>query len=61
MTFDRKDSGLRNTRSHSPVAIVSGFCAQVFAVADADARKFKHDPWELITRAIQPMLWLVLL
>jgi ABC-2 type transport system permease protein len=30
----------------------------VFAVAGAEVRKLRHDPLELLTRAIQPMLWL---
>jgi ABC-2 type transport system permease protein len=28
-------------------------------VTDAEVRKLRHDPWELGTRAIQPVLWLV--
>jgi ABC-2 type transport system permease protein len=36
------------------------FCTQVLAVADAEVRKLRHDPWELVSRAIQPILWLVL-
>jgi len=39
---------------------MTGYITQVFAVADAEARKLRHDPWELVTRAIQPVLWLVL-
>lgn len=33
---------------------------QVFAVVDAEFRKLRRDPTELITRAIQPAIWLVL-
>ncbi|MDT3679343.1 MAG: ABC transporter permease [Burkholderiaceae bacterium] len=36
------------------------YATQVFAVADAEMRKLRHDPWELGSRAIQPLLWLVL-
>ncbi|MDE2234574.1 MAG: ABC transporter permease [Gammaproteobacteria bacterium] len=32
--------------------------AQILAVAEAEVRKLIHDPLELITRAIQPVLWL---
>ena len=39
---------------------ISGYFTQVFAVADAEARKLWHDPWELVSRATQPVLWLVL-
>jgi ABC-2 type transport system permease protein len=31
----------------------------MFAVADAEIRKLRHDPLELIMRAVQPTLWLV--
>jgi ABC-2 type transport system permease protein len=33
---------------------------QVFAVADTEYRKLRRDPTELVTRAIQPAIWLVL-
>ena len=33
---------------------------QVFAVADAEIRKLRHDPNELLTRALQPAIWLLL-
>jgi ABC-2 type transport system permease protein len=39
---------------------VTGYITQLLAVADAEVRKLRHDPWELFSRAIQPMLWLVL-
>ena len=44
----------------APFAAVSEFGLQTFAVADADIRKLRHDPLELATRAVQPVLWLVL-
>ena len=33
---------------------------QVIAVATAEVQKLRHDPFELLTRAVQPMLWLLL-
>lgn len=36
------------------------FLVQVFAIADAEFRKLRHDPIELVTRAVQPILWLLL-
>jgi ABC-2 type transport system permease protein len=33
---------------------------QVWAVAATELRKLRHDPWELVTRAVQPILWLTL-
>jgi ABC-2 type transport system permease protein len=42
------------------VRVVADRATQVLAVADAEARKLRHDPWELASRAVQPLLWLVL-
>lgn len=33
---------------------------QMLAVAEADVRKLRHDPWELLTRMVQPALWLLI-
>jgi ABC-2 type transport system permease protein len=35
------------------------YCDKVFAVAGMEVRKLRHDPTELLTRAIQPTLWLL--
>ncbi|HSN31368.1 MAG TPA: ABC transporter permease [Ideonella sp.] len=35
------------------------YVADVAAIAALDMRKLRHDPTELLTRAIQPMLWLL--
>ena len=35
------------------------YVANVLAIAAMDVRKLRHDPSELFTRAIQPMLWLL--
>jgi len=36
------------------------FGVRVFAVATAEAVKLRHDPMDLASRAVQPVLWLVL-
>jgi ABC-2 type transport system permease protein len=36
------------------------YARQAFAVGAAEVQKLRHDPFELLTRAVQPMLWLVL-
>lgn len=36
------------------------YATHIMAVADAEIRKLRHDPWELVSRAVQPILWLVL-
>lgn len=33
---------------------------QVAAIVEADLRKLRHDPFELLTRMIQPIIWLTL-
>lgn len=39
---------------------VAGYCTQTFAVAAAETLKLRHDPMDLASRAVQPILWLVL-
>ena len=39
---------------------VLAFGQHVWAVTDSEIRKLRHDPWELGTRAVQPVLWLVI-
>jgi ABC-2 type transport system permease protein len=36
------------------------FLRQTLAVAEADIRKLRHDPWELASRMVQPTLWLLI-
>jgi len=36
------------------------YLTQTFAVAAAEVSKLRHDPLELLTRAVQPVLWLML-
>jgi ABC-2 type transport system permease protein len=36
------------------------YMTQAFAVAAAEVQKLHHDPVELLTRAVQPVLWLML-
>ncbi len=33
---------------------------QVYAIVEMDVRKLIHDPWELLTRMIQPAIWLLI-
>ena len=37
---------------------VAGFLRQCLALAEMELRKLRHDPTELLTRIIQPVLWL---
>ena len=38
----------------------AGYLRQTMAVAEADIRKLIHDPVELFTRMVQPVLWLLI-
>jgi ABC-2 type transport system permease protein len=41
-------------------AVIAGFVNKTLAIAELEVRKLRHDFSELITRAIQPVLWFVL-
>ncbi len=60
MTSERHAAAPASTPSFRFLAAAAGYATQVFAVADAEVRKLRHDPWELLSRAVQPVLWLVL-
>jgi ABC-2 type transport system permease protein len=36
------------------------FVADAAAIADMEVRKLRHDPQEVLTRAVQPVLWLLI-
>ncbi len=42
-----------------PFSAVAGFVSKMLTVAELDVRKIRHEPIELLTRAVQPVLWLV--
>lgn len=39
---------------------VRDYLQQTYSVIAVEAQKLRHDPWELVSRAIQPVLWLLL-
>jgi hypothetical protein len=41
-------------------AALGDYAIQTWAVAAAEIQKLHHDPLELLTRAVQPVLWLLL-
>jgi ABC-2 type transport system permease protein len=52
-----------NATAHPLLRLASSvlaFCRKALAIADLDLRKLRRDPTELVTRAIQPALWLLL-
>jgi ABC-2 type transport system permease protein len=38
---------------------IVGFVYKTYVIAEFEVRKLKHDPTELVTRAVQPALWLL--
>ena len=44
----------------SPLAAIAGFVSKTLTIAELEIRKLRHDFTELVTRAIQPALWLLL-
>lgn len=60
MRSGRHVSASESIPSRSLPTVARDYATQVLAVADAEVRKLRHDPWELATRGIQPVLWLVL-
>lgn len=38
---------------------ITNFMGKTLVIAELEARKLRHDPTELITRAVQPALWLL--
>jgi ABC-2 type transport system permease protein len=56
-------------RSYAPAAQPAGWAKPAYlgnllvdtaAIADIELRKVRHDPGELLTRAVQPILWLLI-
>jgi len=43
----------------NPLAFVLGFISKTLVIAEVEARKILHDPYDLLTRAVQPALWLL--
>ncbi|GAB6876739.1 ABC transporter permease [Thermaerobacter litoralis] len=42
-----------------PLARAAAFVRQTLAIVEAEVRKLRHDPVELLTRAVQPALWVL--
>jgi ABC-2 type transport system permease protein len=45
--------------NETPSSYLRGFAQKALVITELEARKLRHDPTELLTRAIQPMLWLL--
>ncbi len=66
MRRQEEDARLRGLAESSiliptnPLATATAFFSKTLAISEFEIRKLRHDPTELITRAIQPALWLLL-
>jgi len=47
------------TENFNPIKWFFGFINKTFVIAELEIRKLKHDPTELLTRAAQPALWML--
>lgn len=57
---DAWPSGLDRRTSLNPLSAVVGFIAKTLVIAELEVRKLRHDFTEVIVRAVQPALWLLL-
>jgi ABC-2 type transport system permease protein len=46
-------------RAANPLIAAIRFIDKTLVIAEMEARKLRHDPTELVTRAVQPALWLL--
>ncbi|MGO8800149.1 MAG: ABC transporter permease [Roseiarcus sp.] len=60
MTPEKLAEANKAIPERSTARLVQGYLTQVFAVSDAEIRKLRHDPSELLSRALQPAIWLLL-
>ena len=52
-------ASLRESGWRHPLAAAGQFVVKAMVIAELEARKLRHDPTELLTRAVQPALWLL--
>jgi ABC-2 type transport system permease protein len=54
-----KDAALAQTGRGHVFRSVARFIDKTLVIADVEIRKLRHDPTELLTRVVQPLLWLL--
>ncbi len=66
MKLQEQDATLGGLASPAPLrqenlfASIAKTISKTFVIAGIEARKLRHDPTELVTRAVQPSLWLLI-
>jgi ABC-2 type transport system permease protein len=43
----------------NPFMMVASYISKILVITELEVRKLKHDPTELLTRALQPALWML--
>ncbi len=56
------DNSLHTTQPEhfSPLAALMDFLRKTLTITEWEVRKLRHDPTDLITRSVQPALWLII-
>jgi ABC-2 type transport system permease protein len=64
MSQEQEGKPAESARGSSPagsraIAALYRFASKTMIIAELEVRKLRHDPTELVTRAVQPALWLL--
>lgn len=51
---------LQHIKLGNQLSLMAEFVSKTFTIAELEARKLRHDSTEIITRAVQPALWLLI-
>jgi ABC-2 type transport system permease protein len=55
-----KAIALTQPRQVSPLANLGNFFKKMFTIAEWEVHKLRHDPTDMLTRTVQPALWLLI-
>ena len=58
--WDNLAQGSRRIKKRSPWQAIAEFINKTLIITELEVRKLRHDPTDLIVRAVQPVLWLLI-
>jgi len=58
--WDNLAQGARRIKERSPWQEIAEFINKTLIITELEVRKLRHDPTDLIVRAVQPVLWLLI-
>jgi ABC-2 type transport system permease protein len=58
--WDNLEQGSRRIKKRSPWQAIAEFINKTLIITELEVRKLRHDPTDLIVRAVQPVLWLLI-